>query len=53
VKELPGGTMALLDERRARPVQQLRELREQTEQYCVILQTLIQPPNVESKWIGI
>lgn len=30
--------------------QQLSALREKTEQYCVVMQTLIQPPMLETKW---
>lgn len=29
---------------------QLRSLREKTEQYCVVMQTLTQPPKMESRW---
>ena len=32
--------------------EQLRGLREKTEQYCVVMQTLLHPPKVETKWIG-
>jgi uncharacterized OsmC-like protein len=35
---------------RATP-EQLRGLREKTEQYCVVLQTLVHPPSVESDWV--
>ena len=35
---------------RATP-EQLRGLREKTEQYCVVLQTLAHPPSVESGWV--
>ena len=31
--------------------EQLRALREKTEQYCVVMQTLVQPPKLESKWV--
>jgi len=31
--------------------EQLRALREKTEQYCVVMQTLAQPPNLQSEWI--
>ena len=31
--------------------EQLRGLREKTEQYCVVMQTLMQPPKVESEWV--
>jgi uncharacterized OsmC-like protein len=33
--------------------EQLRELREKTERYCVVLQTLLQPPKVQSEWVGV
>ena len=33
-------------------VEQLRLLQEKTEQYCVVLQTLLQPPKVESEWLS-
>ena len=29
---------------------QLDKLREKTEQYCVVLQTLARPPAIESRW---
>jgi uncharacterized OsmC-like protein len=32
--------------------EQLQQLREKTEQYCVVLQTLIHPPKLESQWNG-
>jgi uncharacterized OsmC-like protein len=32
--------------------EQLRGLREKTEQYCVVMQTLIRPPNLQTEWIG-
>src|SRR5271154_2969437 len=35
---------------RATP-EQLRALREKTEQYCVVLQTLTQPPKLQTEWI--
>jgi uncharacterized OsmC-like protein len=31
-------------------VEQLRSLREKTEQYCVVMQTLLKPPKVQSVW---
>lgn len=31
---------------------QLRSLHEKTEQYCVVMQTLVKPPVIESKWLG-
>jgi len=30
--------------------EQLRALREKSEQYCVVMQTLLHPPKVESSW---
>jgi len=30
--------------------EQLRGLREKTEQYCVVMQTLIRPPAIQSEW---
>src|SRR5580698_780880 len=32
--------------------EQLRGLREKTEQYCVVMQTLLQPPSVHVEWAG-
>ena len=32
--------------------EQLRGLREKTEQYCVVMQTLMRPPNLRSEWVG-
>jgi uncharacterized OsmC-like protein len=32
--------------------EQLRGLREKTEQYCVVMQTLRQPPQVQTEWVG-
>ena len=31
---------------------QLLSLREKTEQYCVVLQTLLHPPKIDSQWIS-
>jgi uncharacterized OsmC-like protein len=33
--------------------EQLRALREKTEQYCVVMQTLTKPPKVEAEWAGM
>jgi uncharacterized OsmC-like protein len=33
--------------------EQLRSLREKTEQYCVVMQTLAHPPNLQSDWPGL
>jgi hypothetical protein len=30
--------------------EQIAALREKTEQYCVVLQTLTQPPRIEAEW---
>jgi uncharacterized OsmC-like protein len=30
--------------------EQLRALREKTEQYCVVMQTLLHPPKLRSEW---
>ncbi len=30
--------------------EQLRALREKTEQYCVVMQTLLQPPKIQTAW---
>jgi uncharacterized OsmC-like protein len=32
--------------------EQLRALREKTEQYCVVMQTLLHPPKLQSEWVG-
>ena len=32
--------------------EQLRGLREKTEQYCVVMQTLMQPPKLRTDWTG-
>lgn len=31
--------------------EQLRGLREKTEQYCVVMQTLVQPPDLQTEWV--
>lgn len=36
---------------RATP-EQLLSLREKTEQYCVVMQTLMQPPKLQTEWVG-
>ena len=53
-KEVPVGfrsIRAIFDIRapQATP-EQLSALREKTEQYCVVMQTLLHPPSIESKW---
>src|SRR5947208_13073305 len=32
--------------------EQLRGLREKTEQYCVVMQTLLRPPTLHTEWVG-
>src|SRR5438270_12641699 len=32
--------------------EQLRALREKTEQYCVVMQTLLRPPSLKSEWVS-
>jgi uncharacterized OsmC-like protein len=32
--------------------EQLRGLREKTEQYCVVMQTLLRPPALGTEWVG-
>jgi uncharacterized OsmC-like protein len=32
--------------------EQLRGLREKTEQYCVVMQTLVRPPSLQTDWVG-
>jgi uncharacterized OsmC-like protein len=32
--------------------EQLRSLREKTEQYCVVMQTLAHPPKLQTEWVG-
>lgn len=53
-KEVPVGFQAIraefdIDAPEATP-EQLRALQEKTEQYCVVLQTLLHPPKIESRW---
>jgi uncharacterized OsmC-like protein len=53
-KEVPVGFEAIrlqfnLDAPQATP-EQLKALQEKTEQYCVVLQTLLHPPKIESHW---
>jgi uncharacterized OsmC-like protein len=33
--------------------EQLRALREKTEQYCVVMQTLNQAPKLQTEWVGV
>jgi len=53
-KEVPVGFEAIrvqfnLDAPEATP-EQLRTLQEKTEQYCVVLQTLLHPPKITAQW---
>jgi len=53
-KEVPVGFDAIrvklnIDAPQATP-DQMRLLQEKTEQYCVVLQTLLHPPKIESRW---
>lgn len=53
-KEVPVGFSAMrvkfdVDAPHASP-EQLRLLQEKTEQYCVVLQTMLHPPKIESEW---
>lgn len=53
-KDVPVGFATIrtdfkLDAPEATP-DQLRALQEKTEQYCVVLQTLLHPPKIESRW---
>lgn len=55
-KEVPVGFEAIrvqfnIDAPQATP-DQLRLLEEKTEQYCVVLQTLLHPPRIDSQWIA-
>ena len=53
-KEVPVGFETIgvefkLDAPEATP-EQLRTLQEKTEQYCVVLQTMLHPPKIEGRW---
>jgi uncharacterized OsmC-like protein len=53
-KDVPVGFEAIrvqfnVDAPQATP-EQLRALQEKTEQYCVVLQTLLRPPRIETRW---
>ena len=55
-KEVPVGFQAIrakfdIDAPEA-TAEQLKALREKTEQYCVVFQTLKQPPEIETMWSG-
>ena len=32
--------------------EQMRSLQEKTEQYCVVMQTLMRPPSLKTEWVG-
>jgi hypothetical protein len=32
------------------PSERLDKLKERTERYCVVLQTLLAPPSIEARW---
>jgi uncharacterized OsmC-like protein len=32
--------------------EQMNALREKTEQYCVVMQTLLRPPKLQTEWVG-
>jgi uncharacterized OsmC-like protein len=54
-KEVPVGFQAIrirfdIQAPQASP-EQLRELGKKTEQYCVVMQTLVQPPPLHSEWV--
>jgi len=54
-KEVPVGFSTIrvtfdIDAPAATP-EQLQMLREKTKQYCVVLQTLLHPPRIESEWV--
>lgn len=53
-KDVPVGFEAIrvqfkLDAPEATP-QQLQALQEKTEQYCVVMQTMLHPPRIEARW---
>lgn len=53
-KEVPVGFQAIrtkfdIDAPEATP-EQLKALQEKTEQYCVVFQTLVRPPKIETTW---
>jgi uncharacterized OsmC-like protein len=54
-KDIPVGFEAIrlqfnLDAPQATP-EQLKSLQEKTEQYCVVMQTMLRPPKIESQWV--
>ena len=55
-KEVPVGFQNIrvhfnVDAPQATP-EQLKALQEKTEQYCVVFQTLLRPPTIETSWTG-
>ena len=55
-KEVPVGFQDIhakfdIDAPRATP-EQLAALKEKTEQYCVVMQTLLQPPRIRTSWLN-
>jgi len=55
-KDVPVGFEAIrvnfnIDAPQATP-EQLKALHEKTEQYCVVFQTLLRPPKIETQWNG-
>jgi uncharacterized OsmC-like protein len=55
-KDVPVGFESIqlhfdVDAPKATP-EQLRSLREKTEQYCVVMETLIHPPQLQTEWVG-
>jgi uncharacterized OsmC-like protein len=56
-KDVPVGFEAIrlrfdVDAPKATP-EQLRGLQERTEQYCVVMQTLMRPPNLQTEWLSL
>jgi len=54
-RDIPVGFEAIrlqfnLDAPQATP-EQLKSLQEKTEQYCVVMQTMLRPPKIESQWV--
>ena len=54
-RDIPVGFEAIrlqfnLDAPEATP-EQLKSLQEKTEQYCVVMQTMLRPPKIESQWV--
>ncbi len=56
-KDVPVGFQRIrlrfdIDAPQATP-EQIRALQEKTEQYCVVMQTLVQPPNLQTDWVTV